>query len=85
MEDMTLMGWSWDQWAIAAARLGRPDQITFENALRMRRRWQQQSLADPGEVRLTGVQVQMDHEFSCELFSLRLPYAHLAVRPSPAE
>lgn len=70
MTIMTLMGWSWDQWAIAAARLGRPDQVTLENAARMRCQWQKQNMAQPGEVTLMGIQIPMDHEFACELFSL---------------
>jgi hypothetical protein len=67
---MNLMGWSWDQWAIAAARLGRPERITVEGALRLRCQWQKQNNAEPGEVRLAGVTIPMDHEFACELFSL---------------
>jgi hypothetical protein len=70
-EPVKLFGWSWNQWAIAAGRLGRPEQVTYQEAIRMRCRWQQQNSADPGEVKLAGVVLPMDHTFACELFSIR--------------
>ena len=68
---MNLMGWSWDQWAIAAARLGRPAApVTLASALLLRRKWQLSNTVEPGEVQIIGVEIPMDHEFAAELFSI---------------
>jgi len=69
-QDLRIFGWNWDQWAIASARLGRPECVTLQSAMRLRKRWAETNRADPGEVQLIGVDVTMDHDFSCELFSI---------------
>jgi hypothetical protein len=68
-----VMGWSFDQWSIAAARLGRPAEVTFDEAYRLKRRWQQLHSAPPGDVPFTGRRAPRDSHFAAELFARDLP------------
>lgn len=63
------MGWNFDQWAIAAARLGRPREVSFDEAYRLKRRWQQLHTSKPGDVPLVGMRAPRDDHFAAELFA----------------
>lgn len=68
-----VLGWSFDQWAIAAARLGRPREVSFDEAYRLKRRWEQLHTSAPGDVPLAGVRAPRDNQFAAELLAHGLP------------
>lgn len=68
-----VLGWGFDQWAIAAARLGRPREASFDEAYRLKRRWQQLHSAPPGDVPFTGRRAPRDNHFAAELLAQELP------------
>lgn len=64
-----ILGWTWQQWAIAAGRYGLPDR-SIRGAIELRKRWQLANPAEPGEVLIVGAEIPMDHDAACELYCL---------------
>ncbi|MHB8816455.1 MAG: hypothetical protein ACYDAE_24770 [Steroidobacteraceae bacterium] len=64
-----VLGWGFDQWAIAAARLGRPREVSFDEAYRLKRRWEQLHTSAPGDVPLIGMRAPRDDAFAAELLA----------------
>lgn len=64
-----VLGWGFDQWAIAAAHLGRPREVSFDEAYRLQRRWQQLHTSAPGDVPLIGARAPRDESFAAELLA----------------
>jgi len=66
----TLLGWTWDQWAIAAGHYGAPPDVSWESALDLQKRWRLQYTTDPGAIAFEGITPNRDHEFAVALFSI---------------
>lgn len=67
-----LLGYTWDQWAILAGIYGRPEIVTIESALEIRKKWLTHYTTLPGETKFVGIEYKKDHEFCAKLFSLPL-------------
>lgn len=65
----TFLNWTFEQWAIAAARLGTPEP-TFKGANELQKRWQTSNIAAPGEIRLEGVDIPKDWETPRKLWMM---------------
>lgn len=68
---MTLMGWTDEQWAVAAGRhRGFPP--TMDGALKLRAQWGLTSTANPLDVVIEGVEYPRDYEWVADMLNLMI-------------
>lgn len=64
-----LLGWSWDQWAIAAGETGSSPPISLHEAHELKKNWISVR-PDPATGGLAGIVYKRDHAYPSQLFSL---------------
>lgn len=65
---MTLLGWTFDQWAITFAKYGTKSSPSIRQALELKAKWNKDYHYPPAES-LIGVSIEKNMEMAADLFS----------------